>query len=111
MIKSGLKTEKTLYYNESIAKLDLKYKINTIYSEMIGADIQKITLLPGEVKTFLSEINDQAVIQFANENTEALDPGKKTLFQRHRYLPVTAVIVINTKEKVLARIHFNYMVE
>ncbi len=111
VIKSESKKEKTLYFNESIAKLDLKYKMNTIYTTIIGDNLQKLKILPGEVKTFVSEINDSVIRQFASEHADVIIPRKKTLFHVKRYIPLSGIITINTKEKVLARIDFNYMVE
>ena len=110
-IKSESVRKKNLIFSGQLAKIEIKYMNDNIYDFALGKGIEKLELLPEEVKTFLHKIDTKAIRRFSDENNNAIKPVKKTLVSVNRYIPMECVVTINTGEKTSVKMNFNYLVE
>ncbi|MDY6932966.1 MAG: hypothetical protein SVZ03_01930 [Spirochaetota bacterium] len=111
-IKSNSNVEKSYYYNNSIADINIQHAEAKIFNLSIGDNISSVKLLPGELKTFVKGIDISYFRRYAEENPEHITPPQKTLISlEKRHVPLQAVITLNTKERVSTKLNFKYRVE
>ncbi|MDY6968400.1 MAG: hypothetical protein SVR08_07085 [Spirochaetota bacterium] len=111
-IKSNSTTESKFIYEKSIAQLTIHYNEDIIYSSTIGNNVTSIDLLPGELKRFVIDITADNFNNYAKEHTEHLIHEKRSLWESEKkYLPLSIIIKLNTREAVSTTLSFNHEVE
>jgi hypothetical protein len=76
---SSLDEEKTWYFEPNLATLKLTLKGDTFYEDKFGTKISKITLLPGEARTFPLRISFEIVDRYLAEKANVIK-RRKNLF-------------------------------
>jgi len=110
-IKSNEDEKKSYNFSNSLATLDILYKNEIIKRNIIGKNIKRAELLPGEIKTFVSKVNRDTINEIALERglrptsrvKSLLQPGKNSI-------PLTALLSLNVNGKISSSIDFNHEV-
>ncbi len=111
-VKSNSVKEKTQSYLKSIIHLTVGHNDNVLFKSILGDNITIIKLLPGELKTFVQEIDTFVLKNFAEQHPEFVIPKEKSLFMTEkRHIPMYVIVTLNTKENISTRLEFNYEVE
>jgi len=111
-IKSNSKKENNYFYNKSIANFIIKHGDEIIYKSSICKNITNIKLLPGEIKTFIKELEPHIFIEFIENHPEYKTSEKKNLFSfSKKKIPFEIVLIFNTLETVSTKLNFNYRME
>ena len=95
-----------------VASVLVSYGGRAIARASLGDNIRRITLAPGEVKSFVKPLDESPFEKFRDENPDALVPPRKTyLFAQKQHLPLEARLTVNLRERVSVTLNFNYEVD
>lgn len=111
LISSTAPAERGYVYKSSIADIVLKYKDTIIYEGVVGEKVSLLRLKPGESRKLVLEISDTGILDFMEENPDAITPKRRSLLSRQQYLPLEARITINSEKPVSLVLEFNYEVQ
>jgi hypothetical protein len=108
-IKNNLQEIKRVAFSDAIADLIIYHGRDEIYKTRTGANITHLKLLPGELKIFINRIDSSTIEGFMSEHPDAIISKKRSLFSRSKdYIPLTALVTINLKEKISTKLKFNH---
>ncbi len=109
-IKNTLPRQKRVSYNGGISDLLLLHGRDEVYRTAIGDAITGLSVLPGEVKNFISVIDTAVIERFVSAHPEYILSEKSFLARRNEYVPLVALIRINIGEPISTTLNFNHEV-
>jgi hypothetical protein len=109
-IKNTLPQRKRVSYDEAISDLLILHGRDEVYRTAIGDAITRLSILPGEVKNFISVIDNAAIERFVSAHPEYIISEKGFLARRNEYVPLVALIRINIRESISTTLNFNHEV-
>ncbi len=110
-LQPATKEALTRRYHRAVAIVSLKYRDTVLTRTLLGPDIPTMSLLPGETKNFTSPINDLPLREYAKTHPEALVPPRKAfIFSETQFIPLDAVITLQTGKPVSISLNFKYEV-
>lgn len=99
-------------FKSSLGSVTLKYKDSIVYEGNFGDKIEALRLKPEEVKKIILHIDETGINDLIEENPDAVIPKRKSyLFNQQQYVPLEALIKINTIKPIILRIDFNYEID
>ncbi len=99
-------------FRSSIGNITLKYKDVVVYDGVIGEKIEALRLRPGETRKIILRIDRSGIDNLIEENPDAVIPKKKSnLFRQQQYVPLQALIRINTASPITLSLDFNYEID
>ena len=108
---SSVDDEKTWNFEPCLATLKLSCAGSTFYEDKFGVKISKISMLPGEARTFPLQIASEIIDIYSKEKANAAK-RRKTLFDLlvKSGETINAEAVLNLQDKISASISFEHEV-
>jgi len=108
---SSVDVEKTWNFEPPIAALKLSCAGRLFYEDKFGGKISKISMLPGEARTFPLQISAEIIDIYLRERANVIK-GRKTLFDLlvKSEEVINAEAVLNLQDKISAFVSFEHEV-
>ena len=109
---SDVDAEKTWTFEPHLATLKLSYGGKLFYEDKFGRKISKISMLPGEVRTFPLQISSETIDRYIKESVNVAKK-RKTLFDLlvKSGEMINAEAVLNLQDEISASITFEHEVK
>ncbi len=99
-------------FKKSIAEIKIFSNDKFLFRTTLGDNVQSIQLQPGELKTFITEIENRNFSSFAEANPDTISPQSDTLIMfEDKHVLLDTIITINTREKIITDLKFKYEVD
>lgn len=111
-ITSKSETKKLIKYLNKIAQIKLLNNNKVLQTGIIGKNVKKIELEPGETKTFVLEIETNKIQDYAKENPNLLVSATDSFLSfKQTDLPINANIEIFTDKNLSTTLKLYYKVK
>lgn len=111
-LQSTSKVPRTFNYTSSIMQIVFQSEGQVIYRTDIGKNDTRLILKPYESRIIEETMDDIIMNDYIENHPQLLIPRRKTnLFNETQYLPLTAVIKINTEKPITLFVEMKYEIE